>query len=178
MLGPILQGERVQLEPPRPEQAPTFMRWFADPEITRYLLVRVPPSQKQEEEWLEHMAKSPDDVLWAIHRREDGGLVGTTGLHRIDWRHRHAWSGVLIGDKTAWSKGYATEAMRLRTGYAFQELGLEKLLTSVYAGNEASRRALHKVGYHQCGLWRRNRFFDGQWHDEWLGEILREEWKA
>jgi RimJ/RimL family protein N-acetyltransferase len=123
------------------------------------------------------MAVSQEDVVWAISLRTTGALIGTTGLHRITWRHRHAWSGIILGERTAWGHGYATEAIRLRTRYAFLELGLEKVLTSVYSGNAASRRVLEKVGYRECGRLRRNRFFAGEWHDEWLGEILREEWK-
>ena len=34
MLGPILEGERVRLEPPRPEFLPAYQRWFADMEVT------------------------------------------------------------------------------------------------------------------------------------------------
>ncbi len=160
-----------------PEHLPAFIRWFADPEVTRYLLYRYPPSLKQEEEWLEKMARSQEDIVWAIVLKEGEKLIGATGLHVISWRHRHGWNGIAIGDRSEWGKGYATEAFRPQTAYAFRELGLEKILTSVYAGNHASRRALEKVGFRQCGLLRRNRFFDGQWHDEWLGEVLREDWK-
>ena len=28
------------------------------------------------------------------------------------------------------------------------------------------------------GLMRRHGFVDGYWHDQWLGEILRDEWEA
>jgi RimJ/RimL family protein N-acetyltransferase len=75
-------------------------------------------------------------------------------------------------------KGYATETIRLCTSYAFWELGFEKILASVYSGNDASLRILDKVGYGRCGLLRHHCFFGGEWHDEWLGEILREEWKG
>ena len=37
MLGPVLQGDRVRFEPPRPENLETVVRWFADPEVTREL---------------------------------------------------------------------------------------------------------------------------------------------
>lgn len=178
MFGPIINGERIRLEPPRPEHAAVFIRWFAQPELTNYMILRNPPSLRQEEEWLERMAASEHDVVWAISLRDTGMLIGITGLHRIDWRHRHAHSGIIIGEPTQWGKGYASEAMRLRTAYAFRELGLEKVMSSVFVGNVASRRALERAGYRQCGLLRRNRFFNGQWHDEWLGEVLREEWEA
>ncbi len=34
------------------------------------------------------------------------------------------------------------------------------------------------LGDRQCGLLRRSAFFAGEWHDEWLGEILRGEWSG
>jgi RimJ/RimL family protein N-acetyltransferase len=50
-------------------------------------------------------------------------------------------------------------------------------MASVYSGNDASIEPLKQIGYTQCGLLRRNAFFGGAWHDEWLGEILLEEWR-
>jgi hypothetical protein len=38
--------------------------------------------------------------------------------------------------------------MALRTRYAFEELGLEKLVTTVFEGNRASRRELES----ECGF--------------------------
>jgi hypothetical protein len=40
MLGPVLQAERIRVEPPRPDHLPRFVAWFSDPEVTRYLLRR------------------------------------------------------------------------------------------------------------------------------------------
>ena len=177
MLGPTLDVERLRLEAPRPEHLSGFVCWFADPEVTRYLLRRHPPSLRQEEAWFERMAASETDVVWAVLVKQVG-VVGVTGLHRIDWRSRHGWIEISLGDRSQWGKGYATEAVRAVTGYAFGELGLEKVLASVYSGNDASLRILEKVGYRQAGLLCRHVFFGGAWHDEWLGEIFREEWKA
>lgn len=176
MFGPILRGTKIHLAPPQPSYLETYIRWFADLMVTRYLSIPSTLSLKQEEEWFERMSSAPDHVVWAILLNEDDTLIGNTGLHSIDWRHRHAESGIMIGETVHWGKGYASEAMRLRTAYAFSELGLEKVGTRVYDDNVASRRALEKAGYRQCGLLRRQRFGGGKWHDEWLGEILRDEW--
>ena len=177
MLGPILRGTYISLVPHQPAYLDTYRRWFADTDVTHYLLLRHPPSPDQEKAWFEQISASPNEVGWAILINESNHLIGSTGLRQIDWRNRHASSGIMIGEKEHWGKGYATEAMRLRTAYAFRELGLEKIVTSVIGPNLGSRRALEKAGYRQCGLLRRQRFFDGTWHDEWLGEILREEWE-
>jgi RimJ/RimL family protein N-acetyltransferase len=173
MLGPILEAVRIRVEPPRAEHLPRFVAWFSDPAVTRYLLRRFPPSLKQEEEWLDAMAESDADVVWSVVLRETGLLVGVTALHRIDWWARHAWVEIALGERSTWGKGYGTETVRLCTDYAFAELGLEKVLASVYRGNGASLRMLEKIGYAPCGLLLRNAFFGGAWHDEWLGEIHR-----
>ena len=178
MFGPVMAGERVRLEPPRGEYAPAYLRWFADREVTRYLMVRYPTSPKKQDEWLEQMAASSDDVLWAMVRASDGGLIGNLGLHQIVWRHQRAELGYVIGERDQWGKGFATEAVALATSYAFLELALQKVWASVIAPNEASRRALERNGYRQCAVFRRDRYVEGRWHDLWVGEILRDEWAA
>src|SRR5260221_137943 len=70
----------------------------------------------------------------------------------------------------------ATEAMRLRTRYAFLELNLTKLMTEVFMDNPASRRALEKNRYKTVGVHRHHFFTGGTWHDVWIGEVLRDEW--
>src|SRR5262249_35692423 len=37
MYGPVVAGDRVRPAPPRLEYAPTYMRWFADRAVTRYM---------------------------------------------------------------------------------------------------------------------------------------------
>jgi ribosomal-protein-alanine N-acetyltransferase len=178
MLGPVIEGERVRLEPPRGEHLATFIRWFADMEVTRYLLYRFPLSEKGEAEWFEEAAKDPHKVVWAIVARTSGRLVGATSVENINWRDRRGESGIVIGERDEWGKGYASEAMRLRTRYAFRELGLHKVVSMVYGGNHASQRALERTGYRQCGTYRRHVFVDGEWRDVWIGEILHEDWEA
>jgi RimJ/RimL family protein N-acetyltransferase len=145
-------------------------------EVTRFLLRRNPPSARQEEDYLEQAAGDAHRVVWAITLREGRRPIGATALEKIDWRIRDAESGIMIGDKTEWRRGHATEAMRLRTEYAFLELGLRKVWTGVSMQNTASRRALERAGYRQCGLMRRHFFMAGRWHDVWVAEILREDW--
>ena len=177
MLGPVLIGERgVRLAPITIEMLPTFVGWFADTDVTRYLTLRFPPSPAMEQEWFDRTASSPEDIVWAVLVGER--LIGTTGIHRIHWLNRRALTGNLIGEKTEWGKGYGSETVRLRTRFAFTELGLEKLTTKVFVENVGSRRALEKAGYRQCGLARRDEWRHGRWHDMWLGEVLRDEWLA
>ena len=177
MFGPVIEGARVRLEPPRLEDAPVYVRWFADMEVTRYLRHRNPPTLRRDQELLEKAAEDASQVVWGIVLKDGGKLIGAAVLEKIDWRNGHAESGIMIGDKGEWRRGYASEVMRLRTEYAFMELGLRKIWTGVEVPNVGSRRALEKAGYRQCGLMRSHFFVDGQWLDVWLAEIFREDWE-
>jgi RimJ/RimL family protein N-acetyltransferase len=181
MFGPNIAGERVRLGPPDATMIPAFLRWLADPDVTRYLGAGFPPSHTMEQEWLDRIARSEADVVWAVWATDgEAGdrLIGTTGIHGLNWRDRRATTGNLIGEKAEWRKGYGSEAVRLRTRYAFEMLGLQKVMTEAFAENLASIRALEKAGYRQCGTLRRHVFRHGRWHDFWVAELLREEWEG
>src|SRR6266487_3061836 len=125
MFGPVLCGKKIVLRPPIVGDAEKLVAWFRDPDVTRYRAGRALASVQQEEDFLKHVANSKDDVWWAIEA--EGRTIGTTDIHDIDWVSKHAITGTVIGDKTAWHKGYGSEAMALRTAHAFRVLGLHKL---------------------------------------------------
>jgi ribosomal-protein-alanine N-acetyltransferase len=175
MYGPVIQGKLVRLRPPKPEDAATMITWFEDLEVTRFMLLRFPPSIEMEKEWLERMAKSPDDVFWAVEH--DGRVVGATAIHQIDWKNGSGTTGTTIGDKALWGKGLGREVMQLRCRFAFTQLPLRKLKSGYYAGNEASARAQASAGYHEVGRYRADKFVDGIWVDHVITEVLREDWE-
>lgn len=174
MYGPVIQGKLVRLRPPASEEAAAMITWFEDMEVTRFLLRRHPPSIEMEKEWLDKMARSPDDVVWVIEHEDR--LVGITGIHQIDWANGYGTTGTLLGDKSVWGKGVGRELMQLRTRYAFTQLPLRKLKSSHFEGNEASGRAQAAAGYRVVGRHKADRFADGSWRDEILTEVMREDW--
>jgi RimJ/RimL family protein N-acetyltransferase len=176
MLGPILWGEGIALEPPEPEDLPTFRGWFAELEVTQYLMMRFVPAAQEEEKWYQRVTASENDLIWKIVAA--GKTIGTTGIHDISWINRNASTGLVIGDRTEWGKGYASESVKLRTSYAYNELGLERLATQSFADNVPMHRALEKSGYQKIGRARHVFFKGGRWHDVYLFELLRDEWLA
>lgn len=175
MYGPRLVGERVTLAPPILEHADDYYRWFNDPVVVRFLHLRNPQAREQYQGFVRDRATAPDSVLWAILVGDRH--IGNTSIERIDWRDRRGETSIVIGERDCWGRGYATEAMRLRTAYAFDELGLEKLTTTVFRPNEASRRGLQRAGYREVGWLRRHVYLEGTFHDVWLGEVVRDEWR-
>lgn len=175
MFGPTLRGEKCVLRPPRKEELSTYQSWFTDPDVLRFMPGIGSFSDSQEEEWFKRTADDPTVVAWAIE--VDGRVVGTCGIHGLDFRHGHGESGLVIGDKSMWRRGIASEAMALRTRFAFRELNLHKIRSRAFMGNEGSKRALQKAGYRQSGVQREEYYRGGTWHDLWMGEVLREDWE-
>ena len=175
MFGPVLKGQKVTLRPPDETDPAKFVAWFADTEVTRYLALVFPLSVQQEEDFIKRIGESKNDVWWVIEA--EGRAIGATGIHRIDWINSRGITGTLIGDKSAWRKGYGSESMAMRTEYAFRQLNLHKLKSGAFMENEPSKRALQKAGYRQVGVEREESWRDGKWHDHWLCEVLRSEWE-
>lgn len=176
MLGPTLRGASISLEPLKFDDLETFRHWFADLEVTRNLLMRFVPSRDMEEKWYQNAATDVSTVQWSI--AADGETIGNTGIQGIDWISRRGVTGTVIGDRSRWGHGYGTEAVRLRTAYAFEELGLESLESISVAENVSMHRVLAKSGYRKIGQRRHYLYKRGAWHDAYLFEVLREEWQA
>jgi RimJ/RimL family protein N-acetyltransferase len=114
-------------------------------------------------------------VLWSLTHGAE--LVGITTLKDIDWVNRQASSNIMIGNSALWGRGYAGEAVRLRTSFAFRELGLERLETESFVENTGMHLALERSGYRKLGTRRHCIYRDGAWHDLFVFELLRSDWQ-
>ena len=172
MIGPHLPGEHgVALAPLTLEYLKRSRDWMTRPETTRFWGVRVMDMRPEyAEERFKKLAADRDNVNWAI--LFEGEHVGQTGLFEINWISRDAESGIFIGRHDLYGKGIASEAIRLRSAFAWQELRLRRVHNWIAVRNRGSRRANEKAGYRQMGRYDRSWFRSGQWHDEWLGEIF------
>jgi len=181
MPNPFLIGQRVQLRPYEEEDAPTLAAWINDPEIRRFLSARFPMSLKDEREWVAALTTRkglPQDIALGIELKRGSRLVGSVGLHGINWVNRRAMSGSFIGPASLRGKGYGTEAKNLLLDYAFGELGMMSVWSFVHQDNAASIRALEKQGYRQSGRFRRAELINGEWFDNLYFDILRSDWEA
>jgi RimJ/RimL family protein N-acetyltransferase len=165
------EGEKVRLVPLDTERhLANALEWLNDPEVTEWTLIGdFPIARLGEAEFFQRAERADPsagatELTLAVETLE-GEHVGFTGLHRIDWRHGCAHTGLLIGRKEMWGRGLATDALRVRTRYAFEVLGLRLLLSEALLGNERSIRALTSAGYERAGLlpgryWKRGAFRD------------------
>jgi len=171
----FLQGADVVLRPISKTDAPLLARWINDPEVRQYLNAYLPITESEEEEWITNLRKrKPHDIILMIV--VDEKPIGTIGIHRISWQNRTGTTGTVIGEKSYQSKGYGTKAKMLLLDYMFNTLNLRKVCSSILAFNERSYNYARRCGYHEEGRLRQHHFHDGQYHDEILLAVFRENW--
>lgn len=175
----MLYGERVRLRAPERTDIPTFVRWFNDPEVRRYLLMYLPMSQAREEQWFEEHLKARDEMMFVIEAEEGGEWlpIGTIGLHRVDWKNRLGVLGISIGEKRFWNQGLGTDAVRTLLRFAFLELNLHRVELDVYDFNPRAMRCYEKAGFRLEGTRRQALFRDGEYHDVHHMGLLQEEFR-
>lgn len=171
-----LEGERIYLREVRPSDVnENYYRWMNDPEIIRYLESRFYPSALESlHEYVVGKVGDRENVFFAIVLKDSDQHIGNIKLGPVNWIHRVADIGLMIGEKKAWGKGYATEAISLVTRYGFERLNLRKLTASCYDDNQGSARAFQKVGFFLEGARKQQCFSEGKYVDVILLGILNE----
>ena len=172
-----IRGEKIRLVPLEKDlHLDNCLRWFGDPEVTRWLVQHIPISRQAEEAWFERTIASDSDIVLAI-LDENGRHIGNCGFNRIDLVNRSAEFGILIGESDVWGHGHGPEAARLILEYGFEELGLHRIALGVFSFNEGAIRAYEKVGFVHEGTEREAYFRHGRFHDHHIMSILESEWR-
>lgn len=143
-----------------------YIAWLNDPEVTRYLETgKYPCDAEALRQYVKRFQGSTTHVAFAIIDRGSDAHIGNVTLNNINWVHRTVDTGLMIGNKAYWGKGYAFEAWSLVIEYGFQRLGLRKIIAGVIDGNTASLVTLQKLGFKIEGRLRQEVFIEGEPRD-------------
>ena len=143
---------RLSLRPATPADLDGLCRLNADPEVMRFILDGSTLDHEQtaarllamREHWQEH-----GYGIFVLRWRPTDEFVGWAGVAtptflpevmpavEIGWRLLHQW----------WGRGLATEAARDVLRFAFDDIGLDRLLSIRHVDNEASGRVMEKLGF-------------------------------
>ncbi len=111
-----------------------------------------------------------------VMRREDDVLLGGVTLSNL--RRGVAQCGSLgywIG--ACYSRqGYMTEGLGGMLTFCFENLGLHRVEAACLPSNEASKRLLARMAFHEEGYARKYLRINGKWQDHILFALLREDW--
>jgi len=139
----VIRTERLVLRRWTDADRPAFHDLNSDPVVMATI---APVMDRAQSDSLMDRIEAGFDVhgfgLWCVEL--DGVSIGFTGLSlpwfrdgvEVGWRIRSAW----------WGHGYAPEAARAALGVAFDEIGLDEVISFTAATNVNSQRVMQKIG--------------------------------
>jgi ribosomal-protein-alanine N-acetyltransferase len=154
--GPELRTDRLLLRRWREADREPFAALNADPVVMEHF--PSPLTRAASDDFVDRVESRFDAEgwgLWAVEVVADpggpSGFVGFTGL----WAPDYEVPGSVGPDtvevgwrlaRWAWGHGYAPEAATAALRFAFDELGLDEVVSFTTVGNARSRRVMEKVG--------------------------------
>lgn len=157
-----------------------YSLWMTDEHVTRYLESRFRTwDARSLSAYISEMCRSDDCLLLGIFHLRYGVSpdvhIGNVKIGPLNMNHRKATIGVMIGDRGYWGSGFATQAVRAVSDYAFDVLALDRLEASFYADNVASMKAFSRAGFVEEGRLRGGRALGASRSDEVLMGLLRDD---
>lgn len=154
-----------------------WFQWFNNPEITRFQNKGYIPNTPQAQKcYFDKIQTSNSDIIFAIIDDISDQHVGNVGLHSIDWIHRTAVLGIVIGEKEFMGRGWGKQAWRAITEYAFNTINLHKVCATFFDGNDRSLKCALASGYEMEGRQKEQMYKNGAYVDlVWLG-ITKDRW--
>jgi RimJ/RimL family protein N-acetyltransferase len=171
------QGEKTRLRPWRLEDAELrFITSLDSPTLALHEDgITLPTSVELQKQRLEKTAGFTDDLrLRFAMENLDGVTVGWVTLHSRDQKNGTFGFGVAVY-RDYRGHGYAVDAVRIVLKYGFWEQRYQKCNSMCLHTNEASIRMHEKLGFVKEGRIRRTCFHNGQYLDDVLFGMTREE---
>lgn len=177
-----------ELQPPSPvtlreladEDVPVLHRWLSDISIIRYMTFSLHTLEETKDLVRDVRLGRPfltrQNLMRGLVSTSTGEMVGLCGL-LIDENREQAELWYLIDPGQA-GRGYATEAARQLLALGFGEFNMQRIRAGVLPENPASMRVLEKAGLRNEGLHKKAIRVHGEWRDEYIYAVLREEWKC
>jgi RimJ/RimL family protein N-acetyltransferase len=171
----------VLLREPSSGDAAAIVAGATTPDVVRYTRVPSPYGAEDLEAILrisrEGWASSTDAVFAVCDAAEPGELLGLVGLHGADLTGEPGGTaevGYWLRTEGR-GRGLMTRAVRLVSGWAFDDLGLAVITWYAVVGNDASRRVAEAAGYQVEGTLRRWAENRGVREDSWAATLLPED---
>ena len=166
----MLEGKNVNLRVLEKEDLPLLADWYNNPELLSEYTWLPQYSRTEREKWYDSL---PPDAKFFFVERKNGTKIGTIS-------HFPAGKILEIGYvmiPNARGKGYCTEAVKMMVDYLFLSRNIVRIQAHTDVKNIGSQRVLEKAGFTKEGVLRKSLFTRGEWRDNTIFSILREEWK-
>lgn len=170
-------GKKITLRAIEEDDLSPLHKWANDP-TTQDIIgnIHFPSSLNYQKTWLEKLQTDSLNQRLAIET-PDLGIIGISSIMNIDWRNRHAWHGIVLGDKDIRGKGYGVDTVMTTMRYAFDEMNLERLDGSIIEYNTISHSMYcNKLGWKEEGKKKNYYFRKGKYWDQIIVGITKEDY--
>ena len=162
----MLEYKGIKLKPIETEDVTILNKWKNDEEVFKYLGGGFRPiSESQQKKWMESMIENNSTNQRFMIISEDNKKIGFIGLYSISEIHRTCTLGIYIGEKKYWGKGIASRAYSALEDYARRYLNIRKIRLEVVRDNEGAVNLYKKLQFEMCGVFKKDRFIDGEYRD-------------
>jgi len=171
----LLEGKLVNLRVAEKEDLPLIADWLNDLEFTgEYQGLRQLSKSDFEKNF---GVEDKHELKEFIIEKKDGTKIGFIAhfyvLH-IAGKLLEIGYDLIPNER---GKGYCSEAVNIMVDYLFMSRDIMRIQAATDMRNLASQKVLEKVGFKKEGTLRKCGFVRGEWRDDYLYSILREEWK-
>jgi RimJ/RimL family protein N-acetyltransferase len=143
----VIRTERLLLREWHEADRDDWAAMNADPEVMEYFPSTL--DRQQADAAFDRISGALTERGWGLWAVEhEGRFLGFTGLSPVGFE-AHFTPATEIGwrlRRDAWGLGFASEAARAVMGFAFDELGLDALVSFTSVGNHRSRAVMERIG--------------------------------
>jgi RimJ/RimL family protein N-acetyltransferase len=175
---PVIAGRGVTLRELRAGDAPALLEFLATSEVAQF--ISPPPTTVDGFErfisWAQQEQREGRYVCFAIVPEGMSTAVGIFQVRKLEPQLGTAEWGFALG-RAYWGSGIFAASARLVVDFAFETVGVHRLEARAAVANGRGNGALAKIGAVKEGLLRRSFLRHGQYHDQTLWSIVREDWR-
>ena len=172
----MLEGEKVSLRGIELQDLEQLKTWRNSEHVRPYVREYLALTSEHQNTWYQSLMYDKNTIMFAIDRidTEAGAepIIGCCGLCSINWKESNAEVSFYIGEESLREHGYGSDALQLLVKYGFEELGLHRIYSIIYAYNKKSLEFFDGNGFTYEGRHREARFWDGKFCDELVYGIL------
>jgi RimJ/RimL family protein N-acetyltransferase len=171
----VLKSNRIYLGTLEKEHCKKLWEEFEYDFNNKTELLNIGHSIEKADEWFEDIKKEQgkSHIRLGIFLN-DGTIIGDIALQDIDNKNRICSMGMSKIEYR--NKGYGKEAVKILLEYAFNNLGMERVVANTLETNISAQKSLEKIGFVLEGKERKAVYFGGKRYDKYNYGMLIEEY--
>ena len=178
----MFSGKKVVLTQPQEQDAKVLQQWYLNKEFRYWYdsyvsnsLEMIMDDIKQSQAITNPNAKKVDFI---VRNKRDNEPIGVASIKEIDRQNGHAEIALGIADSDKRLAGFGVDLMIVLLDIVFYDFGFEKCYTKINDNNELGLKSALSFGFVGEGKLRKHIFMEGEYVDQWILGITKEEYEA